>query len=208
MMNKNNKGFTLIEILIALTVFAIMAAISSAALYDVFHTREMLNKQANQLNKLQLAYSLLSNDLQQVLPRPVRGYNMMMEPAFTANNKEITLTRDGLSNPMALEKRSTLMRIRLLCQKNQLIRESRPVLDAPGKTKFQQKVLLSHLKSCQFRLLTKNKQYIDEWRLSSSNQPGQEDVFPNGIELSLDLSDWEKTQLIFILPEALYHEKT
>ncbi len=207
MMMKTSKGFTLIEILVALAVFAIMAAISSAALYDVFHTREQLNLQANQLNRLQLAYSLINNDLQLVSARSVRGTGMLLEPAFSADKNEIKLTREGLTNPLALEKRSTLQRVQLICQKGQLIRQTQTMLDSPDNKNVQRKTLISKLKSCHFRVLDNNRQYLDEWTLTSAVHPGQKEHFPVAVELGLDVAEWGKMTLIFILPEALYHEK-
>ena len=49
------KGFTLIEILIALTVFAILATITSSTLYYAFNTRTRVNEQSERLSTLQLA---------------------------------------------------------------------------------------------------------------------------------------------------------
>ncbi|NYQ85965.1 GspJ family T2SS minor pseudopilin variant LspJ, partial [Escherichia coli] len=66
-----NKGFTLIEILIALTVFAILATITSSTLYYAFNTRTRVNAQAERLNALQLAISIIQQDTSQTVERAI-----------------------------------------------------------------------------------------------------------------------------------------
>ncbi len=72
-MIKNHSGYTLIEVLVALAVFATLAAITSSAMYYAFENRKKLTERADFFNELELAFSMISNDSIQILNRAVLG---------------------------------------------------------------------------------------------------------------------------------------
>ncbi|QDP72766.1 type II secretion system protein GspJ [Legionella israelensis] len=197
-------GFTLLEVLIALAVFAILATITSTALYDAFNTREKLNKQADRLNQLQLAMSLIENDSKQITERPVRSNEMRLFPVFLGTERYVEFTRDGIANPIGQEKRSTLKRIALICQGNQLLRRSWAVLDPVNHNIYEDKILLDNVNKCQLKYLNQNLQVLSEWREKAVNQNQKKEPLPKAIQLNLNLNDWGEASLLFIIPEALY----
>lgn len=197
-------GFTLLEVLIALAVFAILATITSTALYDAFNTREKLNKQADRLNQLQLAMSLIENDSKQITERPIRSNEMRLFPVFLGTERYVEFTRDGIANPIGQEKRSTLKRIALICQGNQLLRRSWAVLDPVNHNIYEDKILLDNVNKCQLKYLNQNLQVLSEWREKAVNQNQKKEPLPKAIQLNLNLNDWGEASLLFIIPEALY----
>lgn len=204
-MNKK-AAFTLLEILIALTVFAILATITSSAMYYAFTTRSRVTLQAERLMALQLAVTLVERDIQQVANRAVRDNEMHVLPAFIGRNIYMELTRGGLTNPNSSDKRSTLKRIALLCDKQQLIRRSWPVLDTMKRKDYDDKVLLEQVTGCQLAYLNEQLQVLPEWRANA--MPGSHKMapLPKAVQLTLRLSDWGKASFLFILPEGLYGE--
>ncbi|KTD19440.1 GspJ family T2SS minor pseudopilin variant LspJ [Legionella israelensis] len=200
-------GFTLLEVLIALAVFAILATITSTALYDAFNTREKLNKQADRLNQLQLAMSLIENDSKQITERPIRSNEMRLFPVFLGTERYVEFTRDGIANPIGQEKRSTLKRIALICQGNQLLRRSWAVLDPVNHNIYEDKILLDNVNKCQLKYLNQNLQVLSEWREKAVNQNQKKEPLPKAIQLNLNLNDWGEASLLFIIPEALYRNQ-
>lgn len=198
------KGFTLIEILIALMVFAILATITSSTLYYAFNARTRVNLQAERLNTLQLAISLMQQDTSQIVERAIRGNEMRLFPVFVGQEKYLELTRDGMINPKSLEKRSTLKRIALVCQKDQLVRRTWASLDPKDRNAYEDKVLLDNLKSCNFKYLNQTLQVLSEWREQAVSQDQRKEPFPKAIQVNLILNDWGEMNLLFIIPEALY----
>lgn len=204
---KKTAGFTLIEILIALTVFAILAAITSSTLYNSFHTRERVNEQSKHLNNLQLAVSLFQQDVSQTVSRAIRGNDMRLYPIFVGRSDYIEFTRDGNVNPGSLEQCSTLKRIAYLCQGNQLLRRTWDTLDAMDRGKNENKVLLENLTDCHFGFLNQNLQVFSEWRADAVNQDQNKESLPKAVQINIKLHHQGELNLLFIIPEALYAEK-
>lgn len=200
------KGFTLLEILIALSVFAILATITSSALYHAFNTRSHVNQQAERLNNLQLAMSIIRRDTQQILERSVRGNELHLFPPFTGQSNYIEFTRGGMVNPFNNALRTTLQRVAYLCRKDQLIRRSWEVLDSPNRNQPQDKILLDNLNQCHFAYLAHNHQTLTEWHEFALKQDQRQETLPSAIQFSLNLTDWGKMTILFTIPEALYVE--
>lgn len=202
-MNKY-KGFTLIEILIALTVFAILAAMTSSSLFYAFNTRTRVNAQADRLNTLQLAVSLIQQDTTQAVERAIRGNDMHLFPVFVGQPKYLELTRDGNVNPKSLEKRSTLKRIALVCMDGTLIHRTWTSLDPVDRNIYEDKVLLSNLTACHFNYLNQSLQSLSEWREQAVTQNQHKELLPKAIQINITLQEWGEMNLLFTIPGALY----
>jgi general secretion pathway protein J len=201
---KKLHGFTLIEILIALTVFAILATITSSTLYYAFTARTRVNEQAERLNALQLAISIIQQDISQTVDRPIRGNEMRLFPGFIGQTQYLEFTRDGVINPESIEKRSTLKRIALVCQEGKLLRRTWTSLDPLDRNIAEDKELINNLSDCNFNYLNQNLQVLTEWREQALSQNQRKEPLPKAIQLNLKLNDWGKLNLLFIIPEALY----
>ncbi|KTD50692.1 GspJ family T2SS minor pseudopilin variant LspJ [Legionella quateirensis] len=201
---KKYAGFTLIEILIALTVFAILATITSSTLYYAFNARTRVNEQAERLNSLQLAISIIQQDTTQTLERPIRGNEMRLFPGFVGQAQYLELTRDGVINPKSSEKRSSLKRVALVCQDGKLIRRTWSSLDPLDRNVYKDKELITNLNDCYFSYLNQNLQVLSEWREQALGQNQRKEPLPKAIQINLKLKDWGKLNLLFIIPEALY----
>jgi general secretion pathway protein J len=204
-MNKQ-KGYTLIEILIALAVFAILATLTSSSMYYAFNTRARVTEQADRLNALQLALILIERDTEQIVLREIRGKDMHIFPAFIGQPQYVEFTRTGFANPNSNEKRSILKRVAYLCQKDSLVRRTWISLDAVNRVDYQDKVLFTKLTHCNFSYLNQNLQNLAEWR-SQAVQPNQSaEPLPKAIQMNLTLSQTGNINYLLVIPEALYAE--
>lgn len=199
-----SQGFTLIEILIALTLFAILATITSSILYHAFTIRTQVNAQAEQLSALQMAISIVQQDTLQTVDRPVRGNDQLLHAAFVGQAQYMEFTRDGHLNPKSIEKRSTLKRVALLCKEGKLLRRTWESLDVVNRSKFEDKVLLADLVQCQFNYLNQTLQVLSEWRAEVVTQNQNKEPSPKAVQLNLKLKTWGAVSLLFIIPGALY----
>lgn len=198
------KGFTLIEILIALTIFAILASITSSTLYYAFNTRTRVNAQSERLSTLQLAISMVQQDTLQITERAIRGTDLRLFPIFVGRSDYVEFTRDGDVNPGAIDTRSTLKRIALVCQNGALLRRTWDTLDPENRNIHADKVLIGDLSNCHFNYLNQTLQTFPEWRTDAVNQNQTKEALPKAIQVNLTLTDLGEINLLFTIPEALY----
>jgi hypothetical protein len=99
----------LIELLVALAVFASMAALAYGGLNAVVRTRVELSQQQEVFNALMRSVASLERDLRQAAGRSVRGNYGEPQLAFAGTPNSVELTRAGFANPQA-EVRSNLER--------------------------------------------------------------------------------------------------
>lgn len=201
---KKQKGFTLIEILIALAIFALLATITSSSLYYAFNTRKIVNIQADKLNELQFAINIIQQDTLQIVDRAIRGNEMRQFPVLVGQAGYVEFTRDGRMNPNSIEKRSTLKRIGLVCIDGTLVHRTWESLDPLDRNQYEDRVLINGIEKCAFSYLNQNVQSLSEWRADAVNEEQQVETFPKAIQMNLTLKDWGSINLLFIIPQALY----
>ena len=199
-----NKGYTLIEVMIALSVFAVIAALSSGVMYHVFDIRGRVAMQANQLGELQFALTLIEHDTIQFIPRTVRTKDAHVFSSFTGTHQYMEFTRGGQVNPKGLALRSTLKRVAFLCNHKQLIRRSWNVLDTLNRKDYEDKVLLSNLETCSFFYVSRNHQMMPEWRAYKIEQNQRMEFVPSAIQITINPAGWGKMTFLFVLAEGLY----
>lgn len=201
---KKIPGFTLLELLIALTIFAILATITSSSIYYAFNTRTRVTIQTDRLSTIQLAVSIMQQDTSQIINRAIRGNEMRLFPVFVGRTQYMEFTRDGVTNPHSIEKRSTLKRVALTCLEGALVHRSWTSLDPLDRNKYKDRILINNLSDCHFNYLNHNLQSLPEWREGALTQGQKAETFPTALQVNMTLKDWGKMNLLFIVPEALY----
>lgn len=200
------KGFTLIEILIALMVFSILATLTSSSLFHAFNTRTIVNAQTERLSTLQLALSIIEQDIAQLVPRAIRGNEMRLFPIMVGQSEYLEFTRQGFVNPNSIEKRSTLKRVALACLNGTLVHRRWKALDPKNRNDYSDKILIGNIKDCHFNYINSSLQTLSEWREQAANlqQAQPAEILPKAIQINLTLNDWGKINLLYIVPEGLY----
>ena len=130
-MKKNQKGFTLIELLVAIAVFSVLAVAAYSGLSSVLQTRSSVTERSDQLNALQQTFYHFSDDLQQMVDRPIRDELGSQQASFiTSQGDEVILafSRSGWQNPLG-SPRSQLQRVSYLLEDDKLYRQYWRYLD-------------------------------------------------------------------------------
>lgn len=199
-----NKGFTLIEVLIALTIFAVMASLTSYILFHSFNTDKQLKAHSQQLHSLAFAITILRRDTQQSIERAVRGNEQSLIKAFIGTPQLAEWTRGGFNNPGAVEHRSTLKRVAYLCQRGALIRRTWTLLDTPDRRQFHSIVLLHHLKSCSFTYINSQHKPVNTWSISDRESKNKIPLLPLGMIGHFSGVPWGDITVALPFPAGLY----
>ncbi len=176
------RGFTLIEMLVAVAIFAVMAALAYAGLDAVLRQRGVLEQHYRELHALQRAYQVMQRDFSQAAPRGVRDELGGPLPALRGDpsGRVVALTRAGYPNPAGV-RRSQLLRVRYALQDHKLERVQFPVLDRAPVPAPAPDVLLRGVRSLELRYLGDR----GDWRLSWPPPGGQATVLPRAVEITL-----------------------
>lgn len=104
-------GFTLLEVLVALIIFTILAWITGTVIYHMMNTQQAVYNLAEKLHQRQIALNIIENDLQQAVPATIlRRENTLL------------LQRLGFTNPQATANRSEIQLVRYYVDDQQLWR--------------------------------------------------------------------------------------
>ena len=202
--DRKMHAFTLIEVLVSLAIFAILAALAYGALGQTLDSAEFLNERMDRLQALQRTIRLLSEDLQQLSPRPIRDeLGESFEPALDTGFQSgfaLELTHGGWSNPIVLP-RGTLQRSAYRIEEDELIRYHWMVLDRTLANEPVSVALLDGVESILFRFLQANGEWTEQW--PPPNRPGALGARqrPRAVEIILTLTgEGEITRLLEVAP--------
>ena len=134
---KKDKGFTLLELVVAMAVFAIMAAIAYSGLNNVLLARSQTEQHSKSLQQLQMAMNWVARDIEQTVDRGVRSEYGELMPPLIGNDFEgylIEFTRSGWRNP-ANHARSNMQRVAYAVRDEKLLRAYWRVLDRAEDSK-------------------------------------------------------------------------
>lgn len=208
------RGFTLVELLVALFITAIMFAIGYGALDQALRSRRGIEEQAARLVAIQRAMRVLEQDFELLQPRPVRnavgdGYQAALVSATTSGSgvavsgglAVATLTRGGWSNPAGVT-RSELQRVSYVLREQRLVREHWAVLDPVAGAEPLRRDLLDRVTSVSLRYMDAGHQWQSSWPPTSvgTTDLRQLRLRPVAVEITLELVDWG--QLVRIVEVA------
>ncbi|HPF58242.1 MAG TPA: type II secretion system minor pseudopilin GspJ [Candidatus Competibacteraceae bacterium] len=199
MRNTATRGFTLLELLVALAVFAIMAAAAYSGLRSVLFTRATLEQENRRLAAVQLTVFRLEQDIGQTVSRGIRDEYGEPQPALRGGellNETLTLTRAGWDNPLS-QPRANLQRVAYQLREGQLWRLHWNVLDLSGPVKSQELLLLDQVREFRVRFLDRSDAWRNDWpplaaRSSTAGDslPPDPNTLPRAVEITLVLEDW------------------
>ena len=194
--NPAEAGFTLLELLVAMGIFAIIGAMALGGLNAVVGQETQARVQTERLAALQRAMRLIATDLGSIQPRFVRDeLGTRGELPLLADGRGdylIRLTRGGWPNPAQLPHRGTLQRVQYRLEDGTLIREYWPVLDRVLGQEPRSEELLAGVRDATL-LFFDAEQGSGEWQQQwppLRNAGSSAGARPRAIQLTLELDDW------------------
>lgn len=190
-------GFTLVELLVAISLLAILASLSYRALNDSERAANRALDESAQWQILARAFDRMRDDLTHPSPRPRRLRDGRFEAAWLgiATNAaaspepvRLTITRRSLS-PTAGEQR---IGYRLRGDRVELL--VWPAVDDNGHPPAVYS-LVSGVGSLTFAFLTPSLSWVGHWPVTGSSGP------PRAISIRLALTDGRNLTRVFAIPQ-------
>ncbi len=187
---KNSRGFTLIEVLVAMAIFGVLTMLAYMSLGQTLANADMLTERMDRLQAIQRTMRYLGNDLSAAVPRPVRNeLGDAYLPAVmvsASNNFALAVTHGGWSNPAGLP-RSTQQRSVYVLDAGKLFRVYYTVLDTTYSNNAISTEILDGVERLEFRLVQDNGQSTDQWPPLGMQGPAALKSRPRAVEIILTL---------------------
>ena len=200
--NSRWGGFTLLEMLVALAIFAVLAALAYGGLQVVLNSRTEVAASMKRLEAVARAFDRIGRDLDQTIDRPIRDEYGVKLPALFGDvdlrGRGLEFTRAGWANPLG-EQRSDLQRVAYRVHDGRLYRLYWNVLDRAQDSKPQQMRLLDHVDSVQMRYLGPGNDWEPEWP-PPVNLGGTVTDLPRVVKVELDLPNLGHLTRLYRLP--------
>lgn len=199
------RGFTLLELLIAIAIFALLGLGTYRMLDSVLQTDKVTRAHEMQLRDLVRALAAFERDVLQVQNRPVRDPFGDPRAALLGedlNSPALELTRGGWRNPLG-QTRSSLQRVRWQLSGEQWQRQYWGVLDQAQDSQPQVQQALDGVTRIQFRYLDTKGNWQTSWPPQSNNPSDAVKLLPQAVELVLEHRRYGELRRLLRLPEGL-----
>jgi general secretion pathway protein J len=188
-------GFTLIEVMIAIAIFVIVAAMAMGGYNQLVKQSAILDENTARTRAVQTTVQRLSQDFASIEPRPVREpLGDSVENALRSDSRAdqiASLTRAGWTNPAGVA-RSTLQRVTYRMEDDKLIREYWLVLDRTLTAEPVDTVMLDKVNNVSLRFMDSNRTWHQQWPPLGYSAPDIARLRPIAVEITLELDDWGK----------------
>lgn len=190
------SGFSLLEVLVAVAVFAVVAVLAWGGLDTLARSRAHLAEQSASLTALQRAVGRLERDLRQAAVRPVRDVDGSVLPALRGGEGGVELTRYAAGGGWQ-SAAPALERLAWRCRDGRLERWRWPVLDRAPNTRAEIETALERVHDCRWRYFDGFNR-LDRW----PPEAAQTQRLPRAVELRFTREGEGEYRRLLELPDA------
>jgi general secretion pathway protein J len=200
-----SRGFTLVELLAAIAIFAVMAVMAYGGLSAVLNARAAVEASLARTAEIQKAIYRLQSDFEQARARPIRDEYGDVRPAFITEDEgregaRVEFTRGGWRNPRLL-RRGAFERVAYGLKGGRLVRYSWHTLDRAEEHVPVEIPLLDAVDSLEWQFLDTQRSWHSEWPPRNATGSIAEQL-PLAVELRLGTQDWGEIRYLFRLISA------
>ncbi len=198
---KRDRGFTLLELMVAIGIFALVSVIAYGSLDRLLADRQRLDAEHEFWRSLSLTFARMEDDLSQARERPVRDAIGFLQPAFRGQPTDtratglpsVEFTRGGVLT-FDTGPRSDLQRVAYRLDDGTLKRLAWPVLDRGPETKSSESPLISRVEQFRVRFFSAAGVWLDQWPGEGINE-----ILPRGVEIKLTLTGRGEFTRLFLI---------
>lgn len=201
-------GFTLIEVMIAVTIMAMIAIMTGQAFSTAITSSEATQEAIDRISKVDRVWVLLETDLRNAIPAVPEVQGQPLIPAVFVDPSEeyrLTVLRGGYANPLRLP-RTEMVRVgyRFQEDENTLWRDTWVNIADNDERNAKPRKVLEGIEEVVIRALPGRSNatvsagpWSDKWPALGIPQ----DELPGAIEVTLKLEDFgEVRRVYFLLP--------
>jgi general secretion pathway protein J len=188
-----HRGFTLLEILVAIAILSIMSVMAYRSVSEARVSVENAGGHMDRLREVQRAMNLLTNDFRTLAPRPIRepigdGYRAALRRDPNAVTV-VELSHGGWSNGAGTP-RGTVQRVSYRLEGQTLIREYWNVTDPTLANVPVTRQLLKQVERIEIRYMSAGREWVTEWpQLGGTGDTGFRSR-PMAVEITIVLTDY------------------
>ena len=190
------RGFTLLELLVAMAIVAVIGVMALGGLSEVINQQSIAQARAERWREVQFAMRIVSQDLSQIHPRPTREeLGEAWVPAVLAdpNGFALELSRGGWTNPADFP-RGTVLRVAYDWEQDEegdvLVRFHWPVMDRTLSTVPIRTELLSGVENVELLFMDGSGERHLEWPPIAAGGPEAQVARPRAIRFAVELEDF------------------
>jgi general secretion pathway protein J len=208
------RGFTLVVVLVAMAITALVAVVSYSALSAALVSAERLRGSAQRAQEIGQVMAMLSRDIRQTASRTVIDEFGQRTPAVMGGELArdmLTVTRAGWHNSTGAP-RGTLQRVDWWLEEETLWRGYFPVLDITPGTERIETAVLDGVERFEVRFLPNvavleinrddvidRRNWEDSW-VADLSQPDQGLPPPAAVEVTMEVSGLGEVTRLYVLP--------
>ena len=193
-------GFTLFEMVIAVSIFALMGVMAFTGLNEMTRNGQEVADANDRLSDLQFAVVYMVRDWTQVSPRKIRNQYGDEEHNIVIDDDTIMFTRSGWSN-LLQRKRSSLQRVQYKVVDNQLRRLHWSSLDQGIGEEPIEVAMLDDVASMEVVFQNAQGQVIREWPVDADTDDSNDK--PVLLAIRLELTDMGEITRLLEVPQGV-----
>ncbi|WP_432768164.1 MAG: type II secretion system minor pseudopilin GspJ [Sphingopyxis sp.] len=188
------RGFTLVEMLVALSLFAAIAAMGVGLLRGSIDTQEAVQQRLKSMGGMNRLRAVMANDLAQAVQRPTRGVAGEAVPAFAGSASGFAFVHAGAS-ALGGSPRPNVERVGYALVGSEWRREAQPMLD--GTALGDGDRLIDEVTAVAVRY----RDAVGNWSESWNSEPG--DRLPLAVEVRLTRTARPPLTMLFLTAPTL-----
>ncbi len=193
---KKQPGFTLLEVLVAIGIFSVVAMVSYSTLDSYLDQRERLTLHYAKFERLQRLFLLLERDIQFAAGRKVRDDDDI-KPAIESAQGDVLIGMTVAQPDVQSAVGVSLKRVEWQLEGNELIRSQWDTLDHNGKIKPAQLLVSDEIQDIELSYLLYSPN-----RGLDSKESLDLDEFPSGVELNITLTSGDSYRRVFAIVQG------
>ena len=203
MQKQKTLGFTLIEVIVALSIFAVLSIIGYKGISSLIQTKERVQIEDDKWQQLILFFDRFELDIKQSVNRPITTRDNTIEPAWLArptfageDGAQLVFSRFGDPEQSGFLMDTRRVGYRLHDGALELL--IWPSLDVAPASKPEVFKVLPHVAQIAFSYLAEDGRWLNVWPVVTAGSQ-QKSFAPAAVQLAIKLESGETVTRIFAL---------